>query len=412
MSICRISMTPLLVAICMTGLALPSAWAQNVPKPPVLLTTPEHVPLVAAPDYSDQATWLCLPGQPDHCDVDLDATEVAADGTLSAKPFVGVAADPPIDCFYVYPTVSMDLGGNSDLVANEEEASVIRHQAARFRSVCRVFAPLYRQITLTALRARMSGETIRLDGAAAYDDVKSAWEYYLANENNGRGVVLIGHSQGSGVLNRLIAAEIDGKPAQELIVSAMLTGSNTAVPTGGIVGGAFQHLPLCTEKGEVGCVISYVTFRDNVPPPAHSRFGRVRGAENDTSQQAACVNPAMLDGSNGNLHAYLASGKSAFASSRVQGDWIVGAGPEPTTDFVTVPGLLTGQCVYENGFSYLAVTTHDNASDPRTDSITGDVFVGEQRLDDWGLHLIDMNVVMGNLVNIVRLQGETWSSDR
>ncbi|MEH6556180.1 MAG: DUF3089 domain-containing protein [Oceanicoccus sp.] len=409
MSIFRISMPPLLLVICTIAISLSSAWAQSVPKPPVLHTAPHHVPLAAAPDYSDKATWLCLPGQSDHCDVDLDTTEVAADGTLTAKPFVGVATNPPIDCFYVYPTVSIDAGGNSDLVANEEEASVIRHQAARFRSVCRVFAPLYRQITLTALRARMNGGTVELDGAAAYNDVKSAWEHYLVNENNGRGVVLIGHSQGSGMLNRLIAAEIDGKPAQKLIVSAMLTGSNTAVPTGGIVGGAFQQLPLCTTKGEVGCVISYVTFRDDVPPPAHSRFGRVRGAETDTTQQAACVNPAMLDGSNGNLHAYLASGKSAFASSRVQGEWVVGAGAEPTTDFVSVPGLLTGNCVYENGFSYLSVTTHGDANDSRADSITGDVFVGEQRLDDWGLHLIDMNVVMGNLVNIVRLQGEVWS---
>jgi hypothetical protein len=368
------------------------------------------VPLVAAPDYSNPDTWLCRPGRSDHCDVDLDATDVAANGSLTARPFAGVAKNPPVDCFYVYPTVSMDHGGNSDLIANEEEASVIRHQTARFRSVCRVYAPLYRQITLTALRARMTGATIEMDGAAAYTDVQRAWEYYLKNDNKGRGVVLIGHSQGSGMLNRLIAAEIDGKPAQKLIVSAILTGSNTAVPTGKNVGGAFKHLPLCTAVGEVGCVISYVTFRDDVPPPAHSRFGRVRGAETDLSQQAACVNPALLDGSKGVLQAYLASGKSAFASSRSQTEWVQGEGAEPLTDFVTVPGLLTGKCVYENGFSYLSVTTHGDKNDPRADSITGDVYVGETRLDDWGLHLIDMNVVMGNLINIVRLQGNVWAT--
>jgi len=373
-------------------------------------TIPADIPLAAAPDYSDPDTWLCRPGRSDHCDVSLDATEIVADGSLVARPFSGVADNPPIDCFYVYPTVSMDPGGNSDLIANGEEASVIRHQTARFRSVCRVYAPLYRQITLTALRARVAGSPMKMDGIAAYTDVQRAWEHYLKNDNNGRGVVLIGHSQGSGMLNRLIATEIDGKPAQKLIVSAMLTGSNTAVPTGAKVGGAFKNMPLCTAEGEVGCVISYVTFRDEVPPPAHSRFGRVRGAESDLTQQAACVNPAMLDGSNGSLHAFLASGRSAFASARVQGEWVQGDGPEPQTDFVTVPGLLTGKCVYEKGFSYLSVTTHGNKNDPRADTITGDVYVGETRLDDWGLHLIDMNVVMGNLVNIVRLQGNTWVS--
>ena len=38
-----------------------------------------------------------------------------------------------------------------------------------------------------------------------YDDVVDAWNYYLAHENHGRGVVLVGHSQGSGVLTGLIA---------------------------------------------------------------------------------------------------------------------------------------------------------------------------------------------------------------
>ena len=38
----------------------------------------------------------------------------------------------------------------------------------------------------------------------AYNDVLDAWNYYLKNDNGGRGVVLVGHSQGSGVLTQLI----------------------------------------------------------------------------------------------------------------------------------------------------------------------------------------------------------------
>src|SRR5262245_64337000 len=88
--------------------------------------------------------------------------------------------------------------------AGPEERSVVQHQFARFGSQCRPYAPLYRQVTLTALRANLSGKPMRSDRALAYNDVLDAWKYYLEHDNQGRGVVLIGHSQGSGVLIQLI----------------------------------------------------------------------------------------------------------------------------------------------------------------------------------------------------------------
>jgi len=101
-------------------------------------------------DYSAPQTWLCRPGRQDACAVDLSTTIVAADGKLTRENF---SANPeaPIDCFYVYPTVSNDLTPNSDMSAGPEELSVIRQQFARFASQCRLYAPLYRQVTLTAL---------------------------------------------------------------------------------------------------------------------------------------------------------------------------------------------------------------------------------------------------------------------
>src|SRR5262249_12966208 len=84
-----------------------------------------------------------------------------------------------------------------------------------------------------------------------------------------------GHSQGSSVLIQLIKNEIDGKPVQDRIVSALLLGMNVAVPIGKDVGGAFQKKPLCRAANQTGCVISYVTFRQNAPPPAtHSSVAR------------------------------------------------------------------------------------------------------------------------------------------
>ncbi len=356
----------------------------------------------AAVDYADPASWLCLPGQSDACDVSLATTRVDADGTITVEQRA-VAEDPPVDCFYVYPTVSNDTTPNSDMIANDEERRVILIQAAPFQQVCRMYAPLYRQVTLTALRRGMAtGSFEGVDREMAYNDVKAAWEHYLAEHNDGRGVVLIGHSQGSGVLGRLVAEEIDGQAASEHLVAAYLIGWSMAVPEGADVGGQFQSIPLCREPAQTGCLVNFVSFRSDVPPPAHSRFGRVEGE----GMAAACNNPAAIGGGSEELDAWLASG-SLGSSSAAPPPW-TDANPEIETAFVRVPGLLTGECVSENGFSYLQVTVHGDPEDPRTDTIAGDVIALGQRLDDWGLHLIDMNLVMGDMIAMVEEQGGMW----
>src|ERR1700760_305302 len=114
-------------------------------------------PTVAHADYANPALWLCRPDLKDNkCKVDLDATVIAADGKTRIEKFVP-AKDPKIDCFFVYPTVSMDPGWQSDFVPDRMEFDDIKLQFARFGSVCRTFAPIYRQTTLTALRVASGG---------------------------------------------------------------------------------------------------------------------------------------------------------------------------------------------------------------------------------------------------------------
>src|ERR1700722_7448578 len=125
----------------------------------------------AAPknDYTDPSNWLCRPGRQDACTVNLDATVIEADGTTRLDRF---KADPdaPIDCFYVYPTVSTDPGGNATMQIEPAEVTAVLHQFARFGSRCRLYAPMYRQMTLTALFRFMTGRPIPADPALAYDD--------------------------------------------------------------------------------------------------------------------------------------------------------------------------------------------------------------------------------------------------
>ena len=374
-----------------------AAQSQNQAMPAAIASAP------AKNDYSKSESWLCRPGRQDACAVDMTTTIVAANGKLTREKWAA-NAKAPIDCFYVYPTVSNDATANSDMVAGPEELNVIRAQFARFGSQCRVYAPLYRQVTLTALRAFIAGKPMTADRALAYNDVLDAWKYYLEHDNQGRGVVLIGHSQGSFVLTQLIKDEIDGKPLQSRIISALLLGTSLPVPKGKDVGGAFQHMPLCHSAKQTGCVITYASFRSNAPPPVNSRFGRVPGE----SMVSGCTNPAALAGGSGELHSYLGSRGSGVTSAElIQRFWVTP--PQPiNTPFVSVPGLLTAECVSNEKGSYLAITVHGDPSDPRTDDITGDVVVNGIVLADWGFHLIDVNLAIGNLVDIVGQQSKVY----
>jgi len=356
---------------------------------------------VAPVDYADGASWLCRPGRQDACAVDNTTTIVRADGTMSREEW-RADANAPIDCFYAYPTVSTDPGMNSDMTPNEAELRVVHQQLARFGSVCRVYAPSYRQVTLAGLRERRAGGATNLNQGLARDDVRDAFRYYLEHDNAGRGFVLIGHSQGSSILVSLVAEEIDGKPVQGRMVSALLTGTTVRVPAGRDVGGDFRTVPLCRSRTQTGCVIAYSAFRATAPPPENTLFGRVA----DPGLAAACTNPAALAGGSGELHAYLSAPGFTIVSGRAGGPAWVSSGAQVTTSFVSVPGLLTARCATNQHATYLEVTVHADPADPRVDDIRGDL------TPQWGLHLVDVNLAMGNLVDLVRSQSESWRARR
>jgi hypothetical protein len=369
----------------------------------------ERIPATQTPnDYSLDASWLCRPGRQDACAIDLSTTIVKADGSFTREEWKG---DPnaPIDCFYVYPTISTDPTPFSDMKADPAELNVIRQQFARFGSACRLFAPLYRQVTLAGLRAAIAGGGggASLSNGPQYDDVRDAWRYYLEHDNRGRGVVLIGHSQGSFILAELIRQEFDGKPLQSRLVSAILLGATLSVPHGKDVGGSFQKVPLCRKPSEVGCLVTYVSFRATSPPPANTRFGKVT----EPGMVAACTNPAALAGGSAALQAYFSADGRAIVSLAPAPAWVVAERPIQTP-WVSLPGLVTAQCAVNEHATYLEITVHGDPADPRTDDIRGDLGVGNQILTDWGLHLVDVNLGMGNLVEIVNQQSRAWTSRR
>ena len=356
-----------------------------------------------AADYSHAENWLCRPGRIDACAQDQAATIVDASGRLQRERWSRSNA-APVDCFYVYPTISNDPGGNSDLTPGPEERQIADQQLARFGDRCRTFAPVYRQVTMTALQGMLAGRLLPVEPDLGYRDVLAAWRYYLAHDNQGRGFVLIGHSQGTSLLSRLIREEIDGKPIQRRLVSALLVGFNVLVPQGKEVGGEFRTIPLCSRSGQTGCVIAYESFRAAAPPPASSRFAFTDAP----GMRVACVDPAKLSGDAGKLRPYFPVHTGIFPTMAA---WQPGAGVAAIqTRFVTVPGLVKARCVSGTHGSYLAISVAADPSDRRADDIPGDIVVGGAPLLDWGLHPADINLAMGNLVTIVGLQAQAYQA--
>lgn len=355
--------------------------------------------------YARGDKWLCLPGRADACVGDWSATIINADGSATVEPFTA-NLDAPIDCFYVYPTVSTDLSGNSDWDVDIQETGVAAIQLARFGSVCKLYAPVYRQITLTALASDSAGFSIDRDVPLADADVKAAWDYYLEHYNAGRGVVLIGHSQGSYRLGTLIQKHIDGKLVEDQIIAAHLLGANAPVKKDGGTGGTFETFPLCRTRVDTGCFTGLVSFRETSPPPTGGYFGF---AEKD-DEMNACVNPAAPEGGKAVLNALVPTRKLLGDRTARAENTISWSEQHPTveTNFVSPPGLLSGECVERGGASYLSISINADPTDPRTDEISGDLIVDGELYADWGLHLIDVNLVLGDLVDMVQAQGAAY----
>lgn len=351
-------------------------------------------PVAAAPDYSKPADWLCLPGRADVCSEPLATTALNPNG-YGSNGLSPVAKNPPIDCFYVYPTVSGDQGMNSDLVPDNAEKAAAEIQFARFAGVCRTFAPLYRQMTVASIAAYTAGADIAGPARLAYSDVAAAWRNYLRNRNQGQPFVLIGHSQGSAMLNQLIANEIEGKPEAARMKLAILAGYDVLVPQGRLVGGTFKSMPLCSRPGQTGCVISWVSFRENnVPPP-----GAIFGYAAQPGMTVGCVNPARPGSRDWEpLDSYW------YARSKlpVPGGPITWSteGPPPTP-YLRTEGLVSGKCVNDGPRGYLSIRTNADPKDKRTDRIGGEVGMLGFFLPGWGMHLIDLSEAQGDLIRTI-----------
>jgi hypothetical protein len=389
-------------------------------------------------DYSDPALWVCRPGiDPNPCygnHGELDATEVLDDGGLQLVRHHH-AESPKFDCFYVYPTVYLVGNGNNwtNLSDISNVLDALMAQGARMSRICEVYAPLYRQVAIApnlvvpgdAGASGPTGEGGTGEGgtdATAPDstapgantgdasgansgsgplsgpgfmnaaaDVNAAFKYYLDHFNKGRKFVLMGHSQGSGMLINVMQTQIDNSDQlRSQLISALIIGGGVTVAQGQTTGGSFQHIPICTSPDETGCTIAYSSFDTN-GPDSTSIFGRATGG-----QQVACTNPGPLAG---NLGPYKGSYFHLLINNPLFLPMVKPTvGADAGAAFLLYRDVFTGNCVNKNGANYLEITSAiQDAGDPRG-------LPPYNSLPGFGLHVYDWHFPMDDLIDLVSQQ--------
>jgi DUF3089 family protein len=363
--------------------------------------------LIAAPAAPGKTKWLCGPGvKDDPCRPKLSTTVYRGWDVFVDRNTAGHARDRGVDCFYVYPTVSDQPGPNANKRVDPELRSIALYEAAWFSQQCRVYAPVYRQATVPSLQG---GTTTRRSYLTAYRDVEAAFDAFLRRIGRHRAFVLIGHSQGSYHLQRLIRRRIDDRPAlRRRLVSAVLLGGDVTVRKGSDRGGVFDHVPLCRRERQLGCVVAFSTF--NETPPDDAFFGRgaprvaafldlPRGRRLET----ACTNPAALR-SNRSVPLIsvvptepFAPGSLIAAGISLLGlDW-----PTPATSFVESQGAFRGRCSRAGGAHVLRISPGRGTPVPKASPTP-----------QWGLHLADANIAQENLVSVLLRQIRTYARRR
>lgn len=239
----------------------------------------QEPPKGSGPDYSKPESWIAKPGMTD------DPSRWLPEGVAPVKAAEAAAS------FYVHPTTYLDRDRwNAPIDAAGEPARranvFVETQAGAFNNISDIWAPKYRQAAYGAFLLSSEDAHKALD--LAYRDVRDAFDAFLAAQPEGKPIILAGHSQGSMHLLRLLA---DRKEAlRGRLVAAYIAGW----PVGEASDLPATGLPPCSGPEEVGCVLSWQSFKD----PANTRLVTkawvgtrgLTGAQR-TGKDMLCTNP-------------------------------------------------------------------------------------------------------------------------
>ena len=217
------------------------------------LTTAQISPL----DYSNKDIWAALPTKKD-----------LADRVPMGSNLKDLQAQADVDVFFIHPTTFLkkvaDSVWNADIndaeLNKKTDESTILNQASAFNAAGKIYAPRYRQAHIKAFTVTAK-DSVAAEMAfdLAYSDIANAFEYFLANYNHGRPIIIASHSQGSKHAQRLLKAYFSNQTLKNRLVVAYVIGFATPKDL-------CDDIPACNTPEQTGCICAWRTFRDDYEP--------------------------------------------------------------------------------------------------------------------------------------------------
>lgn len=225
--------------------------------------------------------------------------------TTSLKNLIVDSTFTETDVFYVYPTLFTDKNDTNWNIAIEDKNQrdqvlevAVKNQASTWANAGQLYVPYYRQAHIRSY-SHLEGRG-RAALMLAYADVKAAFEYYLEHYNNGRAIILAGHSQGSTHLTLLLKDFFDGKPLQHQLVAAYLPGI-------GIQPNEFKTIPLLTHPDSTGGYVTWNTFKKNYKTRQYLKWYKGMASINPVSWDTSAITKRSMHkgflNSNGKMYA-------------------------------------------------------------------------------------------------------------
>ncbi len=167
--------------------------------------------------------------------------------------------DKNVDVFYAYPTVYFDAEPpNMDISNDKNRQDVIdkmNEQMGLYAPYANIFVPYYQQMYRDGFNDLPAEEASQLLDVA-YQDVANAFKYYMTNLNEGRPYILMGHSQGAGILIDLLRKEFQNEEYMNKMVAAYTTGVSV-MPSDTV---DYPWIKIAQASNDLGVVITYNTL--------------------------------------------------------------------------------------------------------------------------------------------------------
>ena len=230
---------------------------------------------VAPTDYADPAHWLAVPA----------------------------SHDKPVDVFYLYPTAYTKAAAGDPVVGPINDPGMLRgaaadlqRQATAFAPSANIFAPYYRQADAASRAALPQAQQDAIVAGAPTVDGIAAFDYYIKHYNDGRPIILVGHSLGSNVMANLLAQYMAPHPdVYRRMIAAYVVGysitpdyltrnpvlkfAQGATDTGVIVSWNTEATQIAAANPVLlpgGLVINPITWtRDETPATAQQNLGSI-----------------------------------------------------------------------------------------------------------------------------------------